>query len=76
MPKTPSDDYVLIMRPSKKGINPAHLREYQERMGRIAPICARETSHLRGSKRVMAFNYCIAQKMREEDEKRRNNNSN
>jgi len=76
MSQTPSNGYVLVLRPSKKGINPAHLKKYQEKMSRIAPICAKKTAHLKGQKRVVAFNLCIAKIMREEkDGKGKNNNT-
>jgi len=68
MPSIPfEEDWTLVIKPSKRGINPAHLKKYQERLRRIAPLCAQETSHLKGEKRVVAFNYCIAKKLKEEE---------
>jgi len=77
MPSLPfEEEWTLVIKPSKRGINPAHLAKYQERMRRIAPLCAKETAHLKGERRVIAFNLCIARKTREEENgQRRDNNT-
>jgi len=62
MPKIEFGEYTLVLRPSQRGKNPPHLIIYQDRMRQIAPLCAKETAHLKGEKRVIAFNNCIARK--------------
>lgn len=70
MPGNPTnEDLVLVLKRSKKGINPPHLLPYQERMGRFAPLCRKETAHLKGTKRVTRYFGCIARRMKEEDGK-------
>lgn len=62
-------DLVVVLKRSKKGQNPPHLLPYQERMRRLAPLCKKETAHLKGTKRVVRYFGCIARRMREEDGK-------
>ena len=67
MPSIPFDDnWTLVLKPSKKGKNPPHLKPYQEKMRRIAPICAEETKQFKGTTRVLKFNQCIIRKFKDE----------
>jgi len=56
--------YVIILK--KKTGPPRHLLKWQEKMKRVAPICAEKTKDLKGTKRVKAFNQCIATLMKED----------
>lgn len=76
MPHIPfGEHWTLIIKPSKRGKNPPHLKKYQEKMRRIAPLCAKKTAHLKGEKRVMALNYCILKEFEKEKNEEKSNNS-
>jgi len=60
-----TEDLVLVLRRSKRGRRPPHLRKYQEMMGRAAPKCAERTKHLSGEERVRAYCSCIRELMKE-----------
>lgn len=55
--------YVLVLKRQKLG-NPPHLKPYQEKMGRVAPLCQKEAAHLTGTKRINRFNQCIRDTLR------------
>lgn len=75
MPEHPiEEDLVIVLKRSKKGQNPAHLKPYQEKMRRFAPLCAKEVAHLKGEKRVVRYFGCIARRMKEEDGEEREDN--
>ena len=55
--------YVIVLK--KKSGPPDHLKKWQEKMKRVAPICSQRVKHLRGVKKIQAFNQCIASLMKE-----------
>lgn len=56
------DNYILVLKRSKKGYNPEHLKPYQKKFSQAAKECSEKTKHLKGAKRVTRFNDCIRQK--------------
>jgi len=71
MPSIPFEKYwTLVLKPSKKGINPPHLKPYQDKMRQIAPFCAEKTKKFKGTKRVIKFNQCILELTQKKDDQR------
>lgn len=68
MPRLPLEEHwTLVVQPTRRGKNPEHLKPYQEEMRVIAPLCSKETKHLKGERRVNAMNACIRRRMKKDE---------
>lgn len=61
--KDSNESYVIILK-KQSFENPPHLKPYQEKMRRVAPICKKEAEHLKSSKRIVRYNQCIAEMLK------------
>lgn len=61
MPRIHDGGYTFVLRESKVGINPEHLKPYQEKLKEAAKICAEKTKNFKGAERVRRMNACVAE---------------